>query len=116
MFPFAKNWLLSKALNGLKEKFVNPNLEGIATVREIAYRDKMLFLTLILEGLEDKPIEVWGSGVEIAADGSSIKISKYESNMPFAKTALNRFATMPIPVPEGAARLATIAAKKALGL
>lgn len=113
-------WLRNKtaqiALNVVKDKFVNPNLDGICTVSEIRYRDKALALNLTLDGLEDRPIEVTCSDIEIAPDCSTITIHKYESNMPFAQNALSRFASDPIPIPEGGARTAVCAAKKVLGL
>lgn len=113
-------WLRDKtaqfALNMVKDKFVNPNLDGICTVSDIRYHDKALSLTLALDGLEDRPIEVTCSDFEIAPDCSTITIHKFESNMPFARNALNRFASGPISIPEGGARTAVCAAKKVLGL
>lgn len=113
-------WLREKtaqfALNMVKDKFVNPNLDGICTVNEIRYHEKALALKLTLDGLEDRPIEIICSDFEIAPDCSTITIRKYESNMPFAQNALNRFASNPIPVPEGGARTAVSAARKVLGL
>lgn len=113
-------WLRNKtaqfALNMVKDKFVNPNLDGICTVSEIRYHDKALSLTLTLDGLEDRPIEVTCSDFEIAPDCSTITIRQYESNMPFAQNALRRFASRPIPIPEGGARTAMGTARKVLGL
>lgn len=116
MFGIFVSGAVTFALNRVKEKFVNPNLDGIGQVREISYRDKMLLLTLVLEGLEDRPVEIRCSSIEIAPDGSSVRIGGFESNMPFAQNALNRFATEPFAVPEGSARMAVCAAKKLLGL
>lgn len=116
MFGWLRNKTAQFALNIAKDKFVNPNLEGICTVNEISYRDKALALTLTLDGLEDHPIEVTCSEIEIAPDCSTITIHKYESNMPFAQNALRRFACKPIPIPEGGARTAVCTARKVLGL
>lgn len=116
MFECIKVRLCNYALKKVKEKLVNPALEGIGTVREISFRDGALFLTLILDGLEDRPIDVRCSEIEIAPDGSELIIHKFESNMPFVQTALNRYGVRQIPIPEGSARFAVVSAKKALGL
>lgn len=104
------------ALKGVKDKLVNPNIEGIGVVKEISFRDRTLFLTVVLDGLEDRPIEISCSRLEIAPDGSSVTVHEFQSNMPFAQNALNRFAVRPFSVPEGGARMAVVAAKKGLGL
>lgn len=116
MFACMKNKALQMALNGIKEKFVNPNIEGIATVKEMCWKDKTLYLLLVLNGLEDHPIEVTASDIKIAPDCSSITIGSYDSNMPFAYNALNQFGKSPIAIPEGNARMGLKMAKSALGL
>lgn len=116
MFKSIKERLCNFALGKLKEKIMEPVLEGIGTVRELSYRDGQLFLSLVLEGLEDRPIDVRCSEIDISPDGSQLIVHKFESNMPFAQTALNRFATRPIAIPEGSARFALATAKKTLGL
>ncbi len=116
IFDTIKDKGISMALNSLKEKFVNPNIEGIGTVKAISYADKQLHLTLVLVGLEDRDIDITCKDISIAEDGSSVMVGAYTSNMPFAENALNRFASQPFEVPEGAARGALVMAKKALGL
>lgn len=116
MLKCIKNCVCNYALRKVKEKLVNPALEGIGVVREISFKDGSLFLTLILEGLEDRPIDVRCSEIEIAPDGSQLTIHQFESNMPFAQNALTRYGTRPIDIPEGSARFAVATAKKALGL
>lgn len=116
MFAYLKNMTASIALTGLKEKLVNPNLEGIGRVTEISFKDKTVFVTVVLDGLETQPIEACCRKIEIAPDGSSIKLSDFDAKLPFAKNALNRFAARPFDIPEGKARAALIAAKKTFGL
>lgn len=116
MFQCLKESVANFALAKIRKKYVDPVLEGIGVVREISLRNGSLYLVLVLEGLEDRPIDVRCSDIEIAPDGSQIRIGKFESNMPFAQTALNRFGVRPIPIPEGNARVGVVAAKKALGL
>lgn len=116
MFECIKNMAVSVALNGLKEKLVNPNLEGIGKVTEISFKDKTIFVTVVLEGLEDTPIEACCRKIEIAPDGSSVTLADFDSKLPFAKNALNRFAAKTFDIPEGKTRSALAAAKKTFGL
>lgn len=106
----------SIALNSIKDKYMNSHLEGIGVVKSIAYKDGKLILTVVLEGLEDHPLSIEAGEIEIAPDGSTIKVGKFNANIPFANNALNRFATNKFNVPEGGARTALKTAKTLLGL
>lgn len=112
---FLKNKAVSLALLVIKEKVVNPNLEGIGTVREISYKDGKIYLTIILEGLEDHPMSIEASDIEIANDASTIKVNKFKANKPFLHNALNRFAVCKFDIPESS-RTALKTAKTVLGL
>lgn len=117
MFDFLKNMAAKKALNFFKEKVVNPNLDGIGVITSISLLDKMLYLTLMLDGLGETEIIITGKGISIAEDGSSITVQSFKSNMPFAENALNRFAAgRAFAVPEGKARDYAGMAKKLFGL
>lgn len=115
-FNSLKNNVVSMALNTAWEKLMGQYLDGIGTVKKISYEDGKIFLTVILAGLEDKPIDITCSEIEMAADGSAISVRKFESNMPFVQTALNRYAVKSFAIPPGKARLACECVKKALGL
>lgn len=112
---FFKDKAVSLALIVIKEKVVNPNLEGIGTVREISYKNGKILLTVILEGLEDHPLSIEASDIEIAPDASTIKVNKFAANIPFAHNALNRFAVTEFNIPEEN-RYALKTAKTILGL
>lgn len=116
MFKAIRNAAVSLALTGIREKIVNANIEGIGVVREISFKDGKVHLALVLNGLEDREIGITCASVAIAPDGSSVTLGDFDSNMPFAKNALDRFASRKIDVPPGAARTALLLAKKALGL
>lgn len=112
-----KDKLVDIALNTyIRGKIVNPNLEGIGVVKEIRYKDKIFTLTVELAGLEDKPITLYATDIDIADDGSSVAVRKFASNMPFMQAALSRFlAGTPIAIPADN-RDHLITAKKLLGL
>lgn len=116
MFGGMRDKLVSLALSRMKGRYMDANLEGIGTIKDIAYRQGQLVLTVVLEGLEDRPLTIGASEVEIAPDGSSIKVGKFDSNMAFANNALNRFAVREFPIPEGSARTALKMARTVLGL
>lgn len=116
MFEYLKNMTASIALTGLKEKLVNPNLEGIGRVTDISFKDKTIFVTLVLDGLENQPIEACCRKIEVAPDGSSVKLSDFDSKLPFVKNALNRFAARSFDIPEGKVRALLAAAKRTFGL
>lgn len=105
------------ALNKFKDSAINPRLEGVATVEDISYKDKKLTLRCVLEGFPAVPIDIVCEDISFAPDGSSVIVGKFASNAAFAHNALARFvAGKPFPIPEGAARLGAMAAKKVLGL
>lgn len=116
MFEAMKDAAVTMALGKIRDKVLEPYLEGIGTVETINYKNKKLFLGLQLDGLP-RPIEVECSEISLAPDGSSVTVNKFAANLSFAQTALDRFAAgKSFAVPEGAARFAIVAAKKVLGL
>lgn len=106
------------ALSAVRDKVLNPRLVGIGEVSKITYdkHEGVLSLQIVLLGMEDRPITVEARDMEIAPDGSSIRVKSFRSPLPFAHNALNRFATRPFPVPPGMARIALKTAKPVLGL
>lgn len=116
MFDFLKNRTVNLALNSIKGIVVNPNIEGIGTVQEIKYADGKCHVKLLLNGLEDKPIDITCEDIKIGDDGSYVLIEKFTSNMPFVQNALNKFASQKFDIPEGSARFAVKSAKSILNL
>ena len=104
------------ALDKVKDKIINPKLETIGTVESLTYKDKKLYMTVILEGMEDKPIDVCAEEIEISPDCASVKVNKFSSNMAFVNNALNKYATCPFSVPDGAGRTVLKTVKPILGL
>lgn len=116
MFESLKDSAITMALGKLRDKVIDPYLEGIGTVEKITYKNKKLFLCVQLDGLYE-PLEVECAEINFEPDGSAVRVDKFSANLPFMQTALDRFAAgKSFEVPEGAARLAIIAAKKVLGL
>ncbi|MFG6376350.1 MAG: hypothetical protein K1W05_10620 [Desulfovibrio sp.] len=116
MFESMKDAAITMALGKIRDKVLDQYLEGIGTVETINYKNKKLFLGLSLEGLP-QPIEVECSDICFAPDGSAVTVNCFSANVPFAQTALDRFAAgKSFEIPEGAARFAVVAAKKVLGL
>ena len=116
MFAFFKNKLINFGMGTFREWLMGEYLDGIGVIRELTWKDGVLHLEIILNGLEDRPIDVSARDIEIAPDASAITIRSFESNMPFAQTALSRYATRTFAVPEGKGRSAVKALAKALGI
>lgn len=100
MFGFVKDKLVQMALNQLREKVMNANLEGIGVVREISFKNGRLMLNIVLEGLQDRPISIEADQIEIAPDESFVTVKSFKSDMPFVHNALNRFASGPFAIPD----------------
>lgn len=115
MFSFIKNKAVTLTLKTLKGKYMDSLIDGLGEIKSIRYQDGKIMLTVVLEGLEGTPIQIAVEEIEIAPDGSSIKIKKFQSSMPFVHNALNRFAVREFKVPDKA-KSALLMAKKALGL
>lgn len=104
-------------LKMLKDTVINPRLQGIGKVEDLSYHDRRLFARLRLEGLDDRPLEVTCEDIQLAEDGSWLRIGRFEANLKFMQTALDRYvAGQTIAVPEGPARTAVIGARKLLKL
>lgn len=117
VFEGMRSKITNLALGAIKEKIVNPNLEGIGTIKAISYTQGEISLTLVLMGLEDRPINLRASEIAIAPDGSSITVGRFESDMAFVQNGLDKFlAGRPFEIPEGSPRMALKTAKTVLGL
>lgn len=117
MFDFFKEFLLRASINKVREKMLNPDLAGICVIDELSFRGKELFVVLRLAGLEEQAVEIKCDEISINDDGSAINVAKFSSTMPFINAALEKFLQgRDIPLPEGSARVAALAAKKMLKL
>lgn len=105
------------ALGKVKDSVINPQLEGIGVLEELAWKDGHVRGILRLADLEDQPIEIDASDIVIAPDGSSVRIGSFQSNKKFVANAVKRFALgKEFPIPEGGARTVALTAKKLLKL
>lgn len=93
-----------------------PDISGITKISEVSFKNGKLLLTATLAGLEDRPIHIEAAEIHVPDDGSSIKIGKFRSDMPFVDNALNRFAMEAFNVPEGDARAVLVEVAKILNL
>lgn len=109
--------LAQKALNTVRDKVLNPKLGEIAKINSMEWREGKLYLTLALNGLEDRDIHVICNRISISEDGSEITLSDFESDMPFVENALNAFASGSHKLPDGSmARMGLAMARKILNL
>ena len=76
----------------LREQVFNKEFEGIARIRTLAFRGKSLVITIVLNGLESRPVAVLCRDVHIAEDGSSITLACFRSTIRCIENILNDFA------------------------
>lgn len=112
-----KNMVVSKTLNIMREKVINPRMADIGKVKSLEWTDGKLTLVFTLNGLDETDISVICNHVSISPDGESISVSDFSSNMPFVENALNSFAAREYRIDEGSmVKMALLTAKKVLGL
>ena len=103
-------------LNGLKNLALNPLLKGIGVVHSLDVRHGRLHVTASLDGLDGVPVEITCHTFIVSADGRSVTLAGFQSNLAFVQNALNRFAagTHHMP-PNPLARKALAAAGRIIG-
>lgn len=92
-----------------------PSLEGIARISELEWRNGELRVSLILDGLPERPLEISVRDIEISPDCSLLHVHYFSASMAFAQNALMRFAARPFAIPP-AARPALAALRPLLGI
>ncbi|MDO5537877.1 MAG: hypothetical protein Q4F72_10165 [Desulfovibrionaceae bacterium] len=100
----------SAALNTFLKPALQDYLEGIVVIEEIRLKDKRPELTVELVGLPGTKADIRINRLEISDDCEKVTVGAYESNLPFLKNALNKFAETTIELPDNAA------VRKGLGL
>ncbi|WP_297047204.1 hypothetical protein [uncultured Desulfovibrio sp.] len=80
-------------------------------VKGIALENGELRLTLAPNGL-DREVEIRCADIDIAADGSSVRIGSFRSDLACVEQALNDFATAPFPISHSGARAALVLLRK----
>lgn len=80
-------------------------------VRGIALENGELRLSLALNGLE-REVEIRCADIDIAEDGSTVRIGTFHSDLTCAEQALNDFATSPFPISSSTARAALVLLRK----
>ena len=114
IFDIGKGMLIDGAINKIKDIILDPQLKGIATIKNISYKDREFHVNLVLNGLDGKDIDITCRDIEFADDCSYVSINYFKSNIEFMDNILKKFMGFKIPVPDGAPRLAVAAAKQLL--
>ncbi len=109
-----KNKALQAGFDQLRDLVINPRISRYGTITSISFVDKTLTCRVQLLGLENEELEVSCSHIEIAADSSTITLSRFSANKPFLENVLNDYATRPIPIPESGVVRAGLSILKAI--
>lgn len=86
-------------------------LKRYGKVKGVALENGELRLTLAPNGL-DRDVEIRCSDIDIADDGSSVRIGTFRSDLACAEQALNDFATSPFSITHRGARAALVLLRK----
>lgn len=86
-------------------------LERYGKLKGLALENGELRLLLALNGLE-REVEIRCADISIAADGSSVHIGSFRSNVACMEQALNDFATRPFVIANSGARAALVLLRK----
>ncbi len=98
-FGGLKNLAFEKTLGVICDQIINPRIKKFGTVEKLIYKNNTLYCSVLLQGLEDIPLEIVCHSIEINSDCSAVRLSNFTANKPFLQNALNTFATQEIPVP-----------------
>lgn len=86
-------------------------LERYGKLKGLALENGELRLLLALNGIE-REVDIRCADISIAADGSSVRIGSFRSNIACVEQALNDFATGPFAVANNSARAALVLVRK----
>lgn len=90
---------------------VQKALARYGKVKALALENGELRLTLALNGL-DRDVEIRCSDIDIADDGSSVRIGAFRSDLVCAEQALNDFATSPFTIDHSGMRATLVLLRK----
>lgn len=110
--------LMEKLANTLADSaakdHINKHIAKYGKLKSLFFKDGEVRASLLLNGLDDREITIACTSVDIAEDGSQVSLGGFRANLPCVEQALNDFCTRTFQVPAGGARIALIAARKAL--
>ena len=96
------------------KNLINQHIAKYGRLKSLAVKDGEIRASLILNGLEDREIDVSCASVDIAADGSSVSLGDFRSSLPCVEQALNDFCTRTFEVRTPRAQYALVALRKLL--
>ena len=91
--------ILQKLSNSIVKDIINTKIKDIGKIHEIRYADKKFNITLTLNGLDDRKIDIICNTIYISVNGTHITLKNFESNMPFAQNSLNMFVAGTYEIP-----------------
>ncbi len=101
------------ALDKVRDSFINPLLSKYGKVDSISLKDKRIYCTIVLKGLENEPFTASCGKLDIADDYSTVKFADFRANKEFLQNVLDDFGSRPIKVPDNAIARGGLKALKA---
>lgn len=79
---------------------INAKYGDIGLIQSVTLDDNVIKIILVLNGLEDVPLEAVCRSIKISEDGSKVELGDFTANKAFLANALNTFATGTFEVPD----------------
>lgn len=106
--------LVSLASDSVGKEIINQYIAKYGKVKSLYLKDGKINVSLILNGFDDKEICISCASVDIAEDGSQIRLCDFRANVPCIEQALNDFCPSFFPVKSTKAQRFVVMAKKLL--
>lgn len=106
--------LASMMADSAGKNLINQHIAKYGKLKSLFLQDGEIKASLILNGLSDREIAISCGSVDIAEDGSQVRLGDFSSNVSCIEQALNDFCTRTFEVRSTRAQLALMAARKLL--
>lgn len=106
--------IASMMTDSAAKSLINKRIERYGKLKSLFIQDGEIKASLILNGLSDREVAITCATVEIAEDGSSIRLGDFNSNVACIEQALNDFCTRSFEVKSTPAQVALMGVRKLL--
>lgn len=106
--------LASMMADSAAKSLINKHIERYGKLKSLFIQNGEIKAGLILNGLSDREVAISCASVEIAEDGSSIRLGDFKSNVSCIEQALNDFCTRTFEVKSTPAQVALMGVRQLL--
>ena len=106
--------LASMMADSAAKSLINRHIERYGKLKSLIIQNGDIKASLLLNGLSDREVAISCASVEIAEDGSSVRLGDFSSNVSCIEQALNDFCTRTFEVTATPAQVALRGVRKLL--